>query len=200
MSDIIQNRYDSVDGRTVIADIIFVISVDDILTHLYTNHIDPKCYLEPKKPYQLNSGVYIISHTPTFGIHASCSSGEHIKVPVGSNIRWRATTISDNFNYTVILYHFDKLHSSGNKIISQASQIWSHTPSRIIPALQSGVNACENAPKIDLIETKDHFFQAVALARGRERYTWAFGVYDGEEPQGFFKYDPYIHVTPSNSN
>ncbi|MDB6367875.1 hypothetical protein PH242_09345 [Photorhabdus bodei] len=82
MSDIIQNRYDSVDGRTVIADIIFVISVDDILTYLQKNRIDPKQYLDSTNPYTLNSGVYIISHTPTFGIHASHSSGEHIKVPV----------------------------------------------------------------------------------------------------------------------
>ncbi|MDB6367876.1 AidA/PixA family protein [Photorhabdus bodei] len=108
--------------------------------------------------------------------------------------------MSDNFNYTVILYHFDNLNLSEENIISPASQIWSHTPSRIIPALQSGANANEPAPKIDFIETKDHFFQAIALTKGKERYTWAFGVYDGEEPQGFFKYDPYIHVTSPNRN
>ncbi|WP_434526702.1 AidA/PixA family protein [Photorhabdus asymbiotica] len=194
MSDIIQNRYDSVDGRVVTAEVIFVISVEDILAYLHNHQIDPKLYLDSTNPYRLNSGVYIISYTPTLGVHASCSSGEHIKVPVGSNIRWRATTISDNFNYTVVLYKFYKLHSSGDDIISPPSRIWSHTSSKIIPALLSGVNANEDSPKLEFTETNDHFFQATALTKGKEQYTWAFCVYDGEDLQGYFKYDPYIKV------
>ncbi|NDK98728.1 AidA/PixA family protein [Photorhabdus bodei] len=182
-------------GNTVTADVTFVIDVEKIRQSVMQGH--PAISMDPLNPTTINSGVYIATYTPKDGLKVTSSSGANITVPISSNIRWRATTVSNNFDYSIVLYKFQKL-SSGHDIISIPSQIWSQRPGgKEVPVIPSGVNANEDAPKLDFVELNDSYFQAIALNRGSEQYTWWFAAYDGRNLLGYFRYDPYVEVTNS---
>ncbi|WP_445495955.1 inclusion body family protein [Photorhabdus sp. SF281] len=196
MSEVIQDKNNIVTARnSVTADVTFVIDVDSIIELIRTNQI--KNSLDPKDPTIIKAHVYIVSYTPAFGMTVSGSSGARIIVPINANIRWRATTVSNNFDYSIILYKFKKLNSEDD-IISVPSQIWSQNPTgKKTPMIPSGVNAGEDEPKPIFVESRDSYFQATAHKPGVERYTWFFAAYDGTKLLGYYRYDPYIEVTNS---
>ncbi|MQL49281.1 hypothetical protein GEA64_15505 [Photorhabdus khanii] len=180
--------------KTITADVTFVIDVESVIQFI-TNHRYLKVSMDPKNPTIINSGVYIATYTPKGGLTVSNSYNDTLTVPVNSYIRWRATTVSNNFDYSIVLYKFKKL-SSGPDIISIPSQIWSQRPgNKEVPIIPSGVNANEEAPKLDFINIHDSYFHAIANSPGSERYTWCFAAYDGRDLLGYFQYDPYITVT-----
>ncbi|NHB97553.1 MULTISPECIES: AidA/PixA family protein [Photorhabdus] len=193
MSEIIQDKDHTIEARSsVTADVTFVIDVDSIVEYINDSQI--KSSLDPKNPTTIKQYVYIASYTPEYGLVVSSSSGARVIVPINANIRWRATTVSNNFDYTIILYKFKKLNPEED-IISIPSQIWSHNPKgKKIPMIPSGVNADEDEPKPIFVESQDSYFQATAYKTGVERYTWFFAAYDGTKLLGYYRYDPYIEV------
>ncbi|AKH63558.1 MULTISPECIES: AidA/PixA family protein [Photorhabdus] len=196
MSEVIQDQNNIVTARnSVIADVTFIIDVDSIVEFIHNNQI--KNSLDSKNPITIKEYVYIASYTPADGMRLSSSSGARITVPVNANIRWRATTVSNNFDYSIILYKFQKL-SLGEDVISPPSQIWSQNPTgKKTPMIPSGVNAGEDEPKPIFVESRDSYFQATAHKLGVERYTWFFAAYDGTKLLGYYRYDPYVEVTNS---
>ncbi|NHB93727.1 inclusion body family protein [Photorhabdus cinerea] len=196
MSEVIQSKDDFVTARnSVTADVTFVIDVDSIIEYLRDNNI--KNSLDPTNPIIIRQHVYIANYTPALGLKVASSSGARVTVPINANIRWRATTVSNNFDYTIILYKFKKL-STTEDVISVPSQIWSQNPmGKKVPMVPSGVNADEDEPKVIFIESKDSYFQATAHKPGVEQYTWFFAAYDGTKLLGYYRYDPYVEVTNS---
>ncbi|MCW7761201.1 inclusion body family protein [Photorhabdus luminescens] len=194
MNEIIQSKDDTVTARkSVTADVTFVIDIESIIEYLHTNNL--KSSLDPKDPTIIRQHVYIANYTPEFGLKVASSSGARVTVPINANIRWRATTVSNNFDYTIILYKFKKL-SKGEDVISVPSQIWSQNPiGKKVPMVPSAVNADEDAPKIIFVESQDSYFQATAHRPGEEQYTWFFAAYDGKKLLGYYRYDPYVEVT-----
>ncbi|OWO79230.1 hypothetical protein B5C26_21975 [Photorhabdus luminescens] len=194
MNEIIQGKDDTVTARkSVTADVTFVIDIESIIEYLHTNNL--KSSLDPKDPTIIRQHVYIANYTPEFGLKVASSSGARVTVPINANIRWRATTVSNNFDYTIILYKFKKL-SKGEDVISVPSQIWSQNPiGKKVPMVPSAVNADEDAPKIIFVESQDSYFQATAHRPGEEQYTWFFAAYDGKKLLGYYRYDPYVEVT-----
>ncbi|KMW72625.1 hypothetical protein TI10_14450 [Photorhabdus luminescens subsp. luminescens] len=194
MNEIIQGKDDTVTARkSVTADVTFVIDIESIIEYLHTNNL--KNSLDPKDPTIIRQHVYIANYTPEFGLKVASSSGARVTVPINANIRWRATTVSNNFDYTIILYKFKKL-SKGEDVISVPSQIWSQNPiGKKVPMVPSGVNADEDAPKVIFVESQDSYFQATAHRPGEEQYTWFFAAYDGKKLLGYYRYDPYVEVT-----
>ncbi|MBS9422761.1 inclusion body family protein [Photorhabdus caribbeanensis] len=194
MSEIIQGKDDTVTARnSVTADVTFVIDIESIIEYLRTNNL--KSSLDPTEPTIIRQHVYIANYTPEFGLKVASSSGARVTVPINANIRWRATTVSNNFDYTIILYKFKKL-SKGEDVISVPSQIWSQNPiGKKVPMVPSGINANEDEPKVIFVESQDSYFQAIAHRPGVEQYTWFFAAYDGKKLLGYYRYDPYVEVT-----
>ncbi|MCT8352785.1 inclusion body family protein [Photorhabdus kayaii] len=196
MSEVIQGKDDiAITKNSITADVTFVIDIDSIIEYLRTNNL--KSSLDPKDPTIIRQHVYIANYTPELGLKVASSSGARVTVPINANIRWRATTVSNNFDYTIILYKFKKL-SIGDDVISVPSQIWSQNPmGKKVPMVPSGINANEDEPKIIFVESQDSYFQATAHKPGVEQYTWFFAAYDGKKLLGYYRYDPYVEVTNS---
>ncbi|WP_323838209.1 AidA/PixA family protein [Photorhabdus africana] len=179
------------------ADVIFIVDVENILkTYPHPNR-------EPRNPIRISnyyndntkSPIYIATHISDAYSPKSALSGDTIRVPLNSNIRWRAISISVNFDYTVLLYNFFKL--SGDTLVSLPKSYVSKYQE--IPALPPGVDA--NGWYVpDFVQAEDRFFQSVVngylgeTGTNREQYSWDFAIYRKKELYGFFRYDPYIIV------
>ncbi|WP_323838207.1 AidA/PixA family protein [Photorhabdus africana] len=180
------------------ADVIFIVDVEDILkTYPQPQRSDPRkpTYIQNFHNDNTKSPIYIATHISDTYSSKSALSGDTIRVPLNSNIRWRAISISVNFDYTVLLYNFFKV--SGDTLVSLPKSYVSKYQE--IPALPPGVDA--NGWYVpDFVQTEDRFFQSVVdghlgdSGTNREQYSWDFAIYRKKELYGFFKYDPYIEV------
>ena len=122
----------------------------------------------------------------------------NISANIGDNIRWRETSLSLNFEYSVQFYNFS---SSSQDLIT------------LPPVLVGGVNndgtlaeVQEAMPKhvsgappwlpTSVNNTPYHYWQSTAQEAGNETYHWQFLIADSNgNVQGYFQWDPYITIS-----
>ncbi|WP_323838211.1 AidA/PixA family protein [Photorhabdus africana] len=181
-------------------DVIFIVDAEYII-----NNYPRPTHPEPNCPVNLGSSgnfdntntkspIYIATHISDTYSPKSALSGDTIRVPLNSNIRWRAISISVNFDYTILLYEFIK--RKGSNLISLPESYL--VKSQNIPALPPNVYA--NGWYVpDFVLAEDRYFQSTVNnyrtdEENGEMYTWRFAIYRKNKLYGFYGFDPYIEV------
>ena len=116
------------------------------------------------------------------------SAGNELKIAARTldTIRWRETTLSLNADYDAILYAFDA--TSGGDLISPP-----------VPLLAQVKTPLPNPrdpthPTSQTIES--YFWNCTVLNAGDVTYHFRFMIVDRDNSvQGFYWWDPFIHIT-----
>lgn len=132
--------------------------------------------------------------------HASGDTGEGgselwFDVNSGDNIRWRATTLSRNFDRIAVIKSIQSGGSNGGEYPGTMSQPQSYNLPGVVVYLNNGVPG--GLSKTDVVYT---LWQSLAQKPGKLWYTITFALYDRDLNQigSDFNWDPFITVNNSN--
>lgn len=104
----------------------------------------------------------------------------------GDIIRWRASSLSFNDNYQVLLYKY--LVKKGEGLLSPPMPL-TMTATTPLPNPQDTTKPSSQSRKF-------YFWQSTLLSPGEVTYAFYFMVLDKEsKPLGYFYWDPFIQIT-----
>ncbi len=129
--------------------------------------------------------IYMIAKDEK-AVFGQASKELKITATTGDILRWRASSLSLNSAYQVLLYKYFALR--GDDLLSP--------PVALIVDEKSPLPN-PSAPTKPTIQTyKDHFWQATVLSPGEVTYAFQFMVMDREGDQlGYYYWDPFIQIT-----
>jgi hypothetical protein len=183
-------------GTMRIVDILVAIDCDQIVED-YKNQDDAhKRSTDPAKPTQLaDSKKYIYMITKSSDV-LSGNAGDalNVRVNLGDIIRWRETSLTNDFDYSAVFTQFIALPSSTGRITA--------------PAPVGGVSGDEvfakkepepiqgTAPwKASMQLTPYHYWQCSTERPGTVTYHWVFQILDTKgQSLGYFAWDPWITI------
>ncbi|WP_194791411.1 AidA/PixA family protein [Pseudomonas sp. UFMG81] len=169
-------------GTTQTIDVLITVDADYLQSH----------------PSDVHGAISMISRRDVVDAHASGDSADGgaelwIDANSGDNIRWRATTLSRNFDRIALITKVTQgdPHQGGNYPGSMSTPLSYNIPNIPVPYLDSG--AAHGISKTDVTYT---FWQAVAEAPGKLWYKVTFVLLDRNLNQigPAYTWDPYITV------
>ncbi|MBS9440327.1 hypothetical protein EAE89_00805 [Photorhabdus heterorhabditis] len=164
-------------GMSNIVDILVCVDARSIIKKY------PSLSQDPENPTLINDELfYYITNFSNIYIPENNTNGKmEIKAYIGDNIRWRAISLSQQFEYAAILYKMTG--TIINKIITNPKLDQSEINSSYI------VN---NSDRLDIEKElkKKSFFQSVAIGSGGGKYSWLMAIYQQKELKGYIKHPP----------
>lgn len=169
-------------GATQTIDVLVTIDADYLIAH----------------PGDVGGAVAMLVSRDAVDKQASGNTGEGgdelwIDVNPGDNIRWRATTLSRNFDRVALITNVQQgnPHQGGDYPGSMSTPISYNIPNIPVPYLDKG--ALHGIAKTDVTYT---FWQSTALNAGKLWYTVTFVLLDRNLNQigPNYSWDPYITV------
>ena len=169
-------------GATQTIDVLVNVDADYLLAH----------------PNDVGGAISMLVTRDAVDSHASGNTGEGgnelwIDVKPGDNIRWRATTLSRNFDRIALIVDVQNgdPHKGGNYQGTMSTPISYNIPGIPVPYLDK--NAPGGIAKTDVTYT---FWQAIAENPGKLWYTITFVLLDRNLNQigPNYTWDPYVTV------
>ncbi|WP_347900701.1 AidA/PixA family protein [Pseudomonas purpurea] len=167
-------------------DVLIAIDTDTILRHF--NHDISQDHNYPTRiaPRFAEDVIHMVSNSKDTSNQGSANITSTLEL--GDVIRWRATTLSKDFENSVILYNYSQLYSDGGEI----------SPVRII-SIQGAPMPVINkqSPWATPIkqEVNTYLWAATAENRGHITYTWSFMIVDKHnQVVGYCSWDPYMTI------
>lgn len=140
---------------------------------------------DPNRPTAITNSNLIYMTTRQNQLGSSPGSELTINASPGDVIRWRETTLSENSEYTGILYRFNAL--SGGDLISQPQPLLM-TRSEPLPNAKDPLNPTTQ-------NIKSYFWNCTVLETGSVTYNFSFMILNAKgEKQGYYYWDPFIHI------
>lgn len=167
------------DTETII-DVLTAIDADTIISTYGTN-------TDSKNPVQVTGKDLIFMLTRQKNALAGEGGSElHIQGETMDVIRWRATSMSMNAAYSVILYEFEAV--AGGNLFSPPQPL----EAQVTDPLPDPANP--TVPKTQQIQS--YFWTTTLLKAGDATYHFKFILLDRTGAvQGYYWWDPYIHIT-----
>ncbi|KAF0249121.1 MAG: hypothetical protein FD167_1475 [bacterium] len=135
--------------------------------------------------YAGNENIYMITR------HGSVLSGNaggelNVQVAVGDVIRWRSSTLSQNFDYDVLLYRFESTDSN-HKLLSN--------PESMSGDINEPVPNTDNPLQPGKQDVTNYYWQATAKKIGSVTYNFFFMITDRSgNVYGYYRWDPFITI------
>jgi len=150
-------------------------------------------------PDDVRGSISMLVTRSAIDSHASGDTGEGgnelwFDVNSGDNIRWRATTLSRNFDRIAVIKSIQSGGSNGGDYPGTMSQPQSYNLPGVVAYLN---NVPGGLSKTDVVYT---LWQSIAQNPGKLWYTVTFALYDRDLYQigPDRNWDPYITVNKSN--
>lgn len=163
-----------------IIDVMIVIDADTIVSDLGTN-------TDPNNPVQVTTAdrIFMITKQDE-AVSGQAGTELNVKANTMDVIRWRATSLTLNAAYDVILYKY--VATGGGNLISPP------TPLEADVTTPLPNPADPTKPTTQTI--KNYFWQTTVEAAGSVTYHFQFIILDREgNIQGYYWWDPYITIS-----
>ncbi|WP_434526703.1 AidA/PixA family protein [Photorhabdus asymbiotica] len=134
---------------------------------------------------------YITSQNQLYAPKNNATGELEITDKVGGIVRWRASSLSTQFDYQVFLYHMTG--SGVNTYISLPTLI--ETDFNIAVPEQKGTGLPNHMYPVTFKPRRVYHQQSTLLSPGRAQYTWYISIYNRwNNLIGYCTHDPFINI------
>ena len=144
-----------------------------------------------------NSYIYMIVAQDD-ALSGNAGGELNISASNGDNIRWRETTLSMNFNTSVVFAEFSTQQTS---LITSPELVGGFPPDGDVET-ELEPQPVQGTPPWSAKETSTpyHFWQATAESPGTVTYHWVFQIFNSDGTSaGYYSWDPFITITDPTS-
>ncbi|MCA6222600.1 AidA/PixA family protein [Photorhabdus antumapuensis] len=143
----------------------------------------PSLSQNPENPTLINDELfyYIVSIDNLYIPGNNATGKMEIKAYVGDNIRWRSVSLTQQFEYTTILYEMT------GTVINETITI----PKLYQSEINSGYIS-NNSDRLDIEHEliKRYYFQSIAIRSGGGKCSWIIAIYQQKELKGYVQHTP----------
>ncbi len=171
-------------------------NVIDVLIEFDVDSMPPLSQDQANPTNSLNEFVHLRVKDAN-GISGQGGAELNFKGEVGDNVRWRATSLSGNFEKSVILYDFAVLGESGGAELSEPKLHGGVKKGKALTTkIMTPIQSQERPLPTELIVTPYNFLESTLEAAGQLTYTFSFQVNDSGSGDliGYGVWDPYITI------
>ncbi|EST18845.1 hypothetical protein M878_43815 [Streptomyces roseochromogenus subsp. oscitans DS 12.976] len=138
---------------------------------------------DPARPTPVDPALIHLT-TQQDGVIGQSAHRLCVRADPGDVIRWRETTLSLGFDYSVLLYKY--VVRTDRKLISDLQPV-------IVDALLP-LPVSETDHEFETQAVLGHYWAAHVQRSGSDRYKFFFQLLSGKNRLGFFRWDPQITI------